>query len=119
MKNNHPPLFLDEVQYVPELFPYLKLQIDQQCHDGDFLMTGSQAFVFMKNVSESLAGRVGILELQGFSLREARHCDYNQAFIPTDDYIQTRSKTIITYDRLREAIHRGHMPELVLYPDKD
>jgi len=69
--NNRPPLLLDEIQYVPALFPYLKMQVDRDRRDGDYLMTGSQAFVMMKNVSESLAGRVGILELQGISLRES------------------------------------------------
>lgn len=118
-KNNHPPLLLDEIQYVPELFPYLKMKVDQNRRDGDYLMTGSQAFVMMKNVSESLAGRVGILELQGISLREANQCDFDMPFIPTAEYLEMREKKLIPYNEIWSAIHRGYMPELVFNPQKD
>ncbi len=118
-KNNRPPLLLDEIQYVPKLFPYLKMQVDQRRTDGDYLMTGSQAFVLMKNVSESLAGRVGILELQGISQRESNQCDFNLAFIPTDEYLEQREKKIVQYKSLWADIHRGYMPELVFNPEKD
>ncbi len=118
-KNNRPPLLLDEIQYVPELFPYLKMQVDQNRKDGDYLMTGSQAFVLMKNVSESLAGRAGILELQGISMREAYQCAFDQAFIPTDQYLDERSRKIVSYNHLWSFIHRGYMPELVFNPEKD
>ena len=56
------PVILDEIQYVPELFRHLKLQIDRDRKPGRFLLTGSQTFALMQNVSESLAGRCGILE---------------------------------------------------------
>jgi len=88
--NNPPPLLMDEIQYVPALFPYLKMQVDRSRKDGDYLMTGSQAFVMMKNVSESLAGRVGIMELQGISLRESGECDFDLPFIPDDAYLEKR-----------------------------
>jgi len=118
-KNNHPPLMLDEIQYAPELFPYLKMQVDQNRRDGAFMLTGSQAFVLMKNVSESLAGRVGILELQGISLREAFQCDFNFPFIPDEAYLDQREKKIVPYENLWSAIHRGYMPELVFNPEKN
>lgn len=118
-KNNRPPLLLDEIQYVPGLFPYLKMQVDRNRKDGEFLMTGSQAFVLMKNVSESLAGRVGILELQGISLRESNRCDFNLPFIPTDDYMEKREVKLIPYEHIWSVIHRGYMPELVFYPQKN
>lgn len=118
-KNNRPPLMLDEIQYVPSLFPYLKMQVDQNRKDGDYLMTGSQAFMLMKNVSESLAGRVGILELQGISLREAFQCDFDLPFLPTEEYLESRQEKLVPYENLWSVIHRGYMPELVFHPDKD
>lgn len=110
---------LDEIQYVPGIFPYLKMSIDKDRKDGDYLITGSQAFVLMKNVSESLAGRVAILELQGVSLREANNCDFDMPFIPTDDYISNRSNKLTSYENIWRSIHRGYMPELVYNPEKD
>ncbi len=112
-KNHRAPLLLDEIQYVPNLFPYLKMQVDRNRRDGDFLMTGSQAFVLMKNVSESLAGRVGILELQGISLRKSVQCAFDEPFIPSEPYLEKREESLVPYDNLWMAIHRGYMPELV------
>lgn len=65
------PAILDEIQYVPELLPYLKMRIDADRQAaGRWLLTGSQHFHLMKNVGESLAGRVAILELLPFSTLE-------------------------------------------------
>jgi predicted AAA+ superfamily ATPase len=119
MKNNPPPIMLDEIQYVPGIFPYLKMSIDKDRKDGDYLITGSQAFVLMKNVSESLAGRVAILELQGVSLREANNCNFDLPFIPTEDYISKRANKLTSYENIWHSIHRGYMPELVYNPEKD
>ncbi|MBN1770632.1 MAG: ATP-binding protein [Deltaproteobacteria bacterium] len=66
------PLVLDEVQYVPALFRELKVRIDRARRPGRFLMTGSQSLPLMQSVSESLAGRCGILEMSSLSWREAR-----------------------------------------------
>ncbi len=64
-------LVLDEVQYVPGLFSYLKIRIDaERSRHGRFVLTGSQQFQMMKNVSDSLAGRVAVLELLPFALEE-------------------------------------------------
>ncbi|MBN1308464.1 MAG: ATP-binding protein [Chitinispirillaceae bacterium] len=64
------PLFLDEIQYVPELFPYIKTAVDENAKPGFFLMSGSQHFPLMNNVSESLAGRAAILTLLPFGWLE-------------------------------------------------
>jgi predicted AAA+ superfamily ATPase len=65
------PVILDEIQYVPEILPYLKMRIDRhRKRAGKWLLTGSQQFHLMRNVSESLAGRIAILELLPFSLLE-------------------------------------------------
>lgn len=113
LKNNPEKLIIDEVQYAPSIFPYLKMKVDENREDGMYLMTGSQAFVLMKNVSETLAGRVGILELQGISLREQFDIEFNRPFIPSDEYIAEREKKITEYTNLWQRIHRGYMPELI------
>jgi len=65
------PLVIDEIQYAPELFRHIKIHIDQNRQlTGQYIMTGSQKFSLMKGVSESLAGRVSILNLHSLSTRE-------------------------------------------------
>lgn len=112
-KNNPGNLILDEIQYTPEIFPYLKMEVDRNKVDGQYLMTGSQVFSLMKGVSESLAGRVGILELQGVSLRERYEIQFNEPFIPNEGYIKNREKHLVTYKDIWDVIHRGCMPRLV------
>ncbi|MDO5103441.1 MAG: ATP-binding protein [Lautropia sp.] len=110
---NHPaPLLLDEVQYVPALFSVLKLAIDRQQQNGLFLLSGSQAFALMKNVSESLAGRVAVLKLSGLSLREIHGAPPMGAFIPDDDYLASRESALVPYPDIWQTIHRGYMPRL-------
>ena len=71
LQDHPPPLILDEVQYVPEIFSYLKLYIDRNRHAyGQYVLTGSQIFQLMKDVSESLAGRIAIFRLYPFCLSE-------------------------------------------------
>lgn len=65
-------VILDEIQYVPEIFQHIKIRIDQNRKPGIWIMTGSQQFHLMKNVSETLAGRIAILELAPFCLEEAK-----------------------------------------------
>lgn len=67
----HPaPILIDEVQYAPELLPYIKIAVDQDHRPGAFWLTGSQQFHMMKGITESLAGRVAIVNLLGFSFGE-------------------------------------------------
>jgi len=97
----HPsPVIIDEVQYAPGLFRHLKSAVDaSRGRNGQFLLTGSQKFTLMKSVSESLAGRADIVELETLSLAEIR------AELP-----QTALET---------AIVRGGFPELHANPDID
>ena len=67
-----PPLLIDEIQYAPELLPIIKMRIDRDRQPGAFWLTGSQQFQLMQGITESLAGRVGIANLLGFSMHEAR-----------------------------------------------
>ncbi len=76
LRNNPPPLILDEIQYVPELVPALKRAVDSNRRPGMYLITGSQQWHVMRDLAESLAGRVAMLELPAFCLQEAG--DVNQ-----------------------------------------
>ena len=67
---HQPPVLIDEVQYAPELFTYIKIHIDKFHNPGDFWMTGSQIFRLMRGVQESLAGRVALLHMSPLSQRE-------------------------------------------------
>ncbi len=65
------PLIIDEIQYAPGLLPYLKIEVDQdRRRSGHYLLTGSQIFQLMQNVSESLAGRIAVFNLFPFSWNE-------------------------------------------------
>ncbi len=112
LKNNEPPLLIDEVQYAPQIFRYLKMHVDREKKKGSFALTGSQAFELMKGVSETLAGRMAIIELEGLSLREIHKVSFNKPFIPNEEYVNERKKELVDYSRLWETIHRGSMPEL-------
>ncbi len=67
---HRPPLLIDEVQYAPELFPHIKMMVDERRQPGDFWLTGSQLFSMMEGVQESLAGRVALLQLSPLSYGE-------------------------------------------------
>lgn len=112
MLNHQGKLILDEVQYAPELFSSLKLEIDKQKISGLYLLSGSQAFHLMQNVTESLAGRIAVLKLQGFSLREVQQLDFYSPFIPTKNYIIEREKQQQTVENIWQIIHQGYMPRL-------
>jgi len=73
LQRHPPPVIIDEVQYAPGLFRHLKAEVDaDRTRNGQFLLTGSQKFTLMKNVSESLAGRADIVELETLSFAEIR-----------------------------------------------
>lgn len=113
-KDNPPPVFIDEIQYAPNLFPQIKIMLDRDKKKGQFFLSGSQQFKMMKNVSESLAGRLGLLTLLGLSLRESRGVDFYEPFLPTDECFAARGGELadISYDDVWRSIHRGSMPEL-------
>jgi uncharacterized protein len=113
-KDNPPPIFVDEIQYAPKLFPQIKIIIDRDKKKGQFFMSGSQQFHMMENVSESLAGRLGLLTLLGLSVREIQAIEFTEPFLPTDEYFMGRRKNAreISYDEVWMIIHRGSMPEL-------
>ena len=120
-KDNPPPVFVDEVQYAPNLFPQIKIILDKEKKKGQFYLSGSQQFEMMKNVSESLAGRLGILNLPGISLRELYGVSFREPFLPTDEYFADRQKdkADIPYSDVWNIIHRGSFPELCANSDYD
>jgi predicted AAA+ superfamily ATPase len=108
-----PPVFIDEIQHAPNLFPIIKLIADREKKNGLFYLSGSQQFSMMKGVSESLAGRVGIIDLLGLSLREIEGDPFCEAFCPGAEYFEARGKpSKIDYDSLWDIIWRGTMPRL-------
>jgi predicted AAA+ superfamily ATPase len=108
------PVFIDEIQYAPTLFPYIKIDLDKSRKKGVYFMSGSQQFHLMKDIGESLAGRLGILNLHGLSLREISGMQYDKEFIPTSNYFTIRSNSVenISYKEIWNIIHRGSMPQL-------
>ena len=118
-KDNPPPVFVDEIQKAPALFNQIKLLLDRSHKKGQFFMCGSQQFKMMKGVSESLAGRIGLCTLLGFSLRETHAVNCSLPFIPTEEYFSARKQSLadVTYDEVWNAVHRGLMPELFTNPN--
>ena len=107
------PLILDEVQRAPECFSVLKYMIDSDRRAGMYILTGSQKYALMKGVSESLAGRIGMIDMLGLSQREINEDPFDRPFLPTSDYLFERHpKMAPSIQNLWERIHRGSMPEL-------
>lgn len=103
------PLIIDEVQRVPELFSPIKWVVDQSEEKGRIVLTGSQTYHLMKGVSESLAGRIRILEMPGLSLRElSGNSSSPHPYVPEVMVDSLNSPLTDVWD----LIHRGSMPEL-------
>ena len=112
MMLNPPPVIYDEVQRAPNLFRYIKIKCEESDERGLFCLSGSQPLELMEGVSESLSGRIGIIELSGLSMREIKGDSFNRSFVPTMEYVQERSKSVKPFDNIWEVIHRGGYPEL-------
>ena len=114
------PLIIDEIQYAPSILSYIKIAVDNSDKKGQYWLTGSQQFHMMKNVTESLAGRVAIVDLKGLSLKELD--DLEQVpFIPTADNIESMRKSSKYHDLtdIYEKIWRGSYPEVNTNTDTD
>ncbi len=110
--NNPKPLFIDEVQKEKGILEDIKIIVDDSDERGQFIFSGSRKLELMKGMSESLAGRVSIMELSGLSLREIHGVKFNRHFVPTDDYLSAREKAIVDYGNIWELIHKGSYPEM-------
>jgi predicted AAA+ superfamily ATPase len=111
---NKPPIVVDEIQKAAELFDYIKDIVDEDKTKGQFYLTGSQSLKLMKNVSDSLAGRAGIIKMLGLSMRELDGIIYREVFKPTSVHIEAISKEAPAFDYtgIVSRIHKGFFPEL-------
>lgn len=109
-----PPVIIDEIQYAPELFPILKMKVDDDQRPGQYWLSGSQAFEMMKNVTESLAGRVAILPMLGLSTRELLGDVMAEPFLKRLDEFDRPTMDV---GELYKTIWRGGFPELHAKPD--
>ena len=112
MMLNEPPVFLDEIQYVPSLFRYIKMACDANDSKGLYYLSGSQPFKLMDMVSDSMAGRIAIIELAPLSMREILRSNFNIPFLPTMEYVKERSADATNLGNVWKLIHRGGYPEL-------
>ena len=115
-----PPALIDEIQYAPELLPFIKMAVDKSQHPNQFWLTGSQQFHLMKGVSETLAGRVGIIQLLGLSRSELMgHGRNTIPFLPTSEQIEQRIQTggSLALQELYQLIWRGSYPAIASKAD--
>ncbi|WP_270270650.1 ATP-binding protein [Enterocloster clostridioformis] len=109
-----PPLLIDEVQYAPELFPYIKIMVDERHQPGDFWLTGSQLFKMMEGVQESLAGRVALLHLSPLSQSEIMKRPPEPPFSLELPLLSERQngRQMLNTPEVFQRIHQGGMPAL-------
>ena len=110
------PIIIDEIQYAPELFTYIKIFVDNNPKQkGMFWLSGSQKFDLMNGVQETLAGRIAILELSGISLREISQTDKTEPFLPSFEMLKSVNPSAKTpsIDDIYKIIWRGFYPEII------
>lgn len=109
-----PPILIDEVQYAPELFTYIKIHVDKNGNPGDFWLTGSQIFKLMRGVQESLAGRVALLSLSSLSQAEINGGNSTPFILDTDLLLARKNerKEADTTD-IFKRIFAGSMPAII------
>lgn len=111
------PLIIDEIQYAPELFNEIKISVDKKKDNGLYWLTGSQKFQLMQGITESLAGRVAIIELQGFARAEIEHRAAGLIpFLPSQqwiEYARKRNPDVLLMGQLFENIWRGSYPRVI------
>ncbi len=127
LNNNLPPLILDEIQYAPEVVPVLKRRIDKQRQPGLYILTGSQQWGILKQISESLAGRAVLCQLEGFSLGEISEQQPKISWLERwlsnpSQFMHLSKERLNPSSTLFEQLWRGFFPEaqflsLDLIPD--
>ena len=117
------PIMIDEVQYAPELFSYIKMEIDKGAEPGTYWLTGSQAFKLMELAQESLAGRVAILHMSSLSQHEIYGSGNCTPFTLDLNVLKAREKTNAPADiaEIYDRIWKGSMPGLASgkFSDRD
>lgn len=117
------PILIDEVQYAPQLFSYIKIEIDNGAEPGSFWLTGSQSFRMMELAQESLAGRVALLHMPSLSQHEIYGSGSNSPFSIDLNALKERATTHATADmqEIYQRIWKGSMPGLISgrFSDRD
>ncbi len=113
------PLILDEIQYAPELLPALKRRVDLSPDSGQYLLTGSQNLGLLKTVAETLAGRVGVVDLAPMTYWELEEIPGDRCWLPhyLDDVETLLGSAANDSSQLQRHIWRGGMPGLIPFPD--
>lgn len=113
------PILIDEVQYAPNLFPYIKIMADENQKAGEFWLSGSQIYKVMKNVSESLAGRVGIMNMYSFIHQEfISNLDDLPCDFSFDTLNSLKNKPMLELNTVFDYIFKGGMPKTMGYTDE-
>ena len=112
-------VILDEIQYVPELLPYIKSAIDRHRQPGTWLLTGSQNFSLMQGVTESLAGRAAVISLLPFSISE--NLKQGTSTLSVEQLLSTKNLSLSVSDQpnLTQILLRGQYPEIASNPQVD
>ncbi len=112
LQMHEPPVFIDEVQYAPELFPYIKIAVDKGTPPSSFWLTGSQAFRLMDLAQESLAGRVAVLHMSSLSQHELYGRGENTPFFLNLPELKSRKATGAAADvsGIFERVWLGALP---------
>lgn len=121
IQSHEVPLIIDEIQYAPQLFTYIKIYVDtHKNQNGLFFLTGSQKFHLLKGVQETLAGRVAILDLLGFSYKEITNEAHTMPFLPDKTWInkarilqKEKQYPALTVHDIYKIIWNGSFPRLV------
>lgn len=114
------PILIDEVQYAPELFSYIKIEIDKGAKPGSFFLTGSQSFKLMELAKETLAGRVAIINMSALSQSEI-YKKNNTSFKIDIESLKERKGKIADISEIYTRIFNGSLPALISgkYKDKN
>lgn len=107
------PVLIDEVQYAPELFTYIKMNVDKNHEPGAFWLTGSQVFKLMRGVQESLAGRVAVLSLTSLSQAEIFGGEMEPFTIEMEALAARKGRKEVDTRGIFERIYKGSMPAIV------
>lgn len=117
------PLIIDEIQKVPELFEYIEGIVDENIKEGNdkslYVLTGSQSYQLMKGITESMSGRVGLINMEPLSLSEIYHVSEEPFDLNIEKLINRTKSYKIEVDKMYEYIVRGFYPELYKNPDLD
>lgn len=120
LQAHQPPIIIDEVQYAPELFSYIKIIVDKTKQPGLFWLTGSQKFHLMQHITETLAGRVAIIDMLGFSQAEMAERPFDvEPFLPTTEWItnaRLHAKNPLSVHEVYKNIWLGSYPMVLLNP---